>query len=329
MADCFTLQQRLAFLRAQGSGVLAYSTLQPELNYFDIAGIGYLAYYLFKHPIFARRGRRLVIGDPICRPEALDDLLNQFLATGPPAMFLQVGEAVAAHLYGRGRRVNQLGVETDISLSDFTLDGKAKSRLRHWRNKALKEGVVISESPIDAMDRKEVAAVSADWLSRKGHKELLLLTRPLCYERETLVRYFWAHQKGKLIGMSVFDPLCRDNTVWGYYHNMVRLIQGAPHGTSDLMTLAAMETFRAEGVRTLSFGLSPLTGITVGKFRANVLTHVLLLLLYRYGQWLYPFAGNYSHKTAYCPVTRSVYVSGNHGNNILELISVMKAIGIL
>jgi lysylphosphatidylglycerol synthetase-like protein (DUF2156 family) len=329
MAECFTLQQRLALLQAHGSGCLAYSTLQPGLNYFDVAGIGYVAYYLFRHPILAQRGRRLVIGEPICGDELLSDLVDQFVATGPPVLFLQVGDRVATHLHSKGYRVNQLGVETDISLQDFTLDGKLKTRLRHWRNKALKEGVVISERPVDAIDRTQIAAVSADWLSRKGQKELRLLTRPLCYEREHLVRYFWAHQRDRLVGLTVFDPLCRDNDVWGYYHNMVRLIKGAPNGTSDLMTLAAIETFRTEGVRTLSFGLSPLACITISKFQANVLTHVLLLLLYRYGQRLYPFAGNYTHKTAYGPVMRPVYVSGNQGNSIIEVISTMKAIGVL
>jgi len=329
VADCFSVEQRLAFLRAHGSGCLAYATLQPGLSYFDITGVGYVAHYLFKHPIFARQGRRLVIGDPICSQETLSDVLDRFLASGPPAMFLQVSEGVAGELHRRGYRVNQLGVETEIPIQDFSLDGKAKSRLRHWRNKALKEGVKVSEAPIAEMDRGAVEAVSANWLSRKGHKELQLLIRPLCYEREPLVRYFWAHCQGKLIGMIGFDPLCRDNAVFGYYHNVVRLSKDAPHGTSDLMTLAAMETFRAEGAQTLSFGLAPLAEISAGQFRANMMLHRILLLLRKYGERLYPFAGIYEHKAAYRPVLKRVYCSGIHGNSMLELISAMKAIGVL
>ena len=59
MVKIFSLNERIAYLKKYGGYVMAYSTLQPGMQYFDMIGVGYLAYMV--------KGRtRFVLGDPVC-----------------------------------------------------------------------------------------------------------------------------------------------------------------------------------------------------------------------------------------------------------------------
>jgi hypothetical protein len=68
----FTPVERFEYLRQFGSHPMAYSTLQPGMEYFDLPGIGYIAYATC-------RGSRLVLSDPL-GTQADNDLGRHYAA---------------------------------------------------------------------------------------------------------------------------------------------------------------------------------------------------------------------------------------------------------
>jgi len=315
------------FLKTYGSECTAYLTLQDGLQYFFEKDFGYIAYSLSQCPIIPTRRRRIVIGNPITHPNSYALILERFLNKDPtPAIFLQVSEDFAHVLSHYILEVNQFGVETEINLNEFHLVGRNKSQLRHWINKAKAEKVEVSECSIDDINPQEILDVSQAWLKRKGGRQLALLARPLVLKKEEDVRYYWARLNQKLIGMVIFDPMYRFGKIFGYCQNFVRILKEAPHGTSDWVTINAVERFRRERVRVLSFGLSPLSSICDAYFQHSRSMAWTLKKIYDHCPWIYQFKNNIFHKRKYRGVEKKVYCGSTQGNTAMEIVTVMRAL---
>ncbi len=322
-------------LREYGRGCMAYSSLQPGLEYEQLADGGYIAYFSFRHFFWARKGVKMVLADPVCDADKLPDAIHQFVRKHPHVIFIQISASVAGVLDALGYEVNPFGIETELSLADFNLAGKQRSKLRQWRNKCQREGVSIREvcfynkqGLADTDLIRAVQALSREWIKNKGGHELFFLTRPLRYEREPDVRCFAAYQGAELLGFAVFDPMYEAGEITGYYHNIDRLAASAPHGTSACLVLQAMEQFCAEGVRKLSLGMSPLCGIKRAGYCSNSFFHDALVFSYRHLEWIYPFKGNASHKKKFNGQTHPVFFSSTRGNSLWQLFISLKAMGL-
>jgi phosphatidylglycerol lysyltransferase len=89
--------------------------------------------------------------------------------------------------------------------------------------------------------------------------------------------------------------------------------------------LEALQKFREEGKHRLSLGLSPLSHLE-DDFAHNKLTAAVLKFTYRNLNFIYPFQGNASHKKKYDGIKRKTYFSCSRGNNIFELIGILKCL---
>jgi len=321
----------LPYLRQFGANSMSYSSLQTELEHFVLDGIGYIAYLPFKHILWSTRGHRIVIGDPICDPAHYHQLLQAFLADTKRAIFVHISAPCGDALAALGVQVNGFGIETELPCNDFDLGGKARAKLRQWRNKCQREGVIVEEKPIDSFDTHEtVKALSKAWLESKGTREYGILSRPFSYEAEPDVRNFWASQDGKLIAMAVFDPIYTDNRVIGYYHNIDRILPSAPNGTGAYLILEALKQFKDEGKDYVSLGMSPLFMIQSRPgHEKNQQTQKALKYAYKNLNSIYPFQGNASHKQKFAGVQKQVYIAATQGNNLWQVLILLKALGSL
>ena len=86
--------RRVAWLKQHGGHALSFCTMQPDMSYFDLPGIGYIAYAQYW-------GMRFALADPVCAPEQHAALLDGFLARYPDAVFVQVTRAVVAPVHAR------------------------------------------------------------------------------------------------------------------------------------------------------------------------------------------------------------------------------------
>ena len=308
---------------------MAYTSLEPEMEYFIVDGLGYIAYISFKHWFWARSERKIVLADPFCDVSNYQNLLQLFLEKYPNTVFVQSSKKMAEVLCGLGLQVNQFGIETEIPIAGFSLKGKHRAKLRQWQNKCKREGVIISELPIDeCQNLDEIKSLSKQWLSKKNGSEFSFLVRPLRFESEQGVRYFWAYQNEKLIALATFDPMYSDGKVIGYYHNIDRLGASAPHGTSASIILHAIEVFAEEGVDFVSLGMSPLylRGGAKHEMNHHKFTRKAFWYAFENLNFIYPFKGNASHKNKFNGDKKFVYISSAKGTGLWQIFVMLKAI---
>ena len=319
------------YLRRYGSGSMSYSTLQSELEHFVLDGVGYIAYLPFKHFIWSIKGHRVVIGNPVCAPANYQQILKAFLKETDRAIFVHIDAECGDALAALGIQVNGFGIETELPCNDFDLAGKARAKLRQWRNKCVREGVVIEEKSVgDFEDKTIIKGISEAWLDDKGTREYGILSRPFSYEMEPDVRNFWAYQNGKMIAMAVFDPIYRNEEIIGYYHNVDRILPEAPNGTGAYLILEALKVFEQEGREFISLGMSPLFMIQSRPgHNKNQQTQKILKYTYKNLNEIYPFQGNASHKQKFAGKIEQAYIAATKGNNLWEVLILLKALGAL
>ena len=320
-------EQLAPYLKKYGRNCLSYSLFQAGMQHYVEPDIGFIAYYAFWHPLLAPFGRKIVLTQPICAPEHSRAMLARFIARYKRVIVLQCDVANATHLSEMGYEVNMVGQECELPFP-YKLAGKRRAKLRQWRNKCEREGVVVEERAISECDADEIKALSREWVQEKGGRELILLTRPFVWADEPDVRCFWARQNGRLIGLAIFDPMYQDGKIFGYYHNFDRITAQAPNGSSAHIILEAMKVFEAEGLQCVSLGLMPLY-VLRPHFRDNEFTRKALMYAYGKLNHLYPFQGSVNHKKKFHGRLSPVYLSSTQGNNLREVLITMKAQGMI
>jgi phosphatidylglycerol lysyltransferase len=321
------------FLRQYGTSSMAFSSLQPELKYFIDKKLGYMAFLYLKDWAWAPKGFNVILGDPICKKEDFDELLDKYLEEvgSENTAFVHLSEEIASKLSNRGVRVNQMGIEHLIDLTSFdvSLPGSHFSHVRRWRNKARKEGVIIKELDFDEVNPSEFQAVNDNWLSRKGGSEYIGLTRPLRVEDKKDVRYFWAFKDERLVGFAFFDPMYRNGEIYGYIHNIARLDDTCPNGTNDLIILTALEKMKEENLEVLSLGLSPLAGIEDENLPCHGVISRILKFMFKHCEFVYPFQGNFFHKEKYRSGKEQTYLAILPDSNLYRLMGVFRTLKVL
>jgi lysylphosphatidylglycerol synthetase-like protein (DUF2156 family) len=287
----------LEALRRWGGHSLAYSILQPGMAYFGSAADGWIAYRL-------RLGQAVALGDPVCAPESRQPLIERFVAVYPRCMFMQVGEATMGHLRPLGFRAVPVGVENAIATAGFSLEGRSKRDLRHYRNKAVSGGVEVREEQDTRALRLELKPISDAWLPMKSwwQHELEFLARPYALEPEPDVRLFTGRIGGRAVGFVVLDPIYRDGAPIGYCVSLLRHYPDAPEGTVDYINLEVIARFREEGLPLLSLGVSPfhdMPALAAAHGRGLFAAYVAFCCTRDYGSPIYHFKGLSFHKSRY------------------------------
>lgn len=312
---------------------MAYTGLEPHMQHFILDDIGYIAHSEYKHWLWARKGRQIVIADPVCSPDDYYEITSRFIEKYPHVLFVQASQSFAVVLHDMGLQVNEFGYETDILVKDFSLKGKYRAKLRQWQNKCHREGLKVREESFSKYQHpQQIEELSKQWIKHKNGESLGLLVRPLRVKDEQDVRYFMGFIDNNLIGFAVFDPIYSDGKIIAYYHNIDRISNDAPHGTSASIILAAIDIFKGEGIKYVSLGMSPLKLQEAQKWEFtgfHKFTRKSFWYAFEKLNFLYSFSGNASHKKKFNGETKPIYISGTEGTNLWEVFLMLKAIGIL
>ena len=293
------------------------------MEYFDVPYVGYIA--------FSTQGTRdFVLAHPICADTNLEKLIAAFLQEHPRASFVQIDESLARLLRERfGYYTVRVGVECQLNAEQWTLQGRDKSHMRRWLNTAKNAQVTVREVDRDA-SLPDIQRVSETWLSTRTNPVKLrflvrdFFTEPRCAR---LCRLFGAYQEGRLVGIVEFDPTFSGKAITGYYVNLVRTAPEAPNGTSVLIIVTALETFRREAICDLSLGLAPLAQLRVCQ-KEPPLIRQGLALVYRTCNFLYNFQGSYFHKEKYRSNEVPAFYATKRANAFSELIPLFRVIGV-
>ncbi len=246
-------QSRLELLKDFGSHTIAFHTLQPGLDYYDLPNCGFIAYkdYL---------GHRFALGDPVCAPERYGEIIERFdKDSEKPITFFHINECTGAALNRAGYYINEMGEEMTINIQTYDYRGQRKVGLRNLHNNVIKRGVEVREVYGDEELYKQAERISSLWLTqvKKKSKEIWYITRRPIFQDIPQIRRFYGFLDGVPVAFVYFDPVWRNGEVRGYYAALLKRTPGSPNGVQDYIIRVAMEKFREEGVKTLHLGLLP------------------------------------------------------------------------
>jgi len=320
MPTRFTPEERFDYLKQFGSHCMAYSTLQPGMQYFDLPGVGYLAYMT--------HGRtRFVLGEPICAGTDRQHLIGEALQEHSETCFVQIQEQTANILHGEFRfYATQGGIESSLDLRNWKATGNRKQILRRALNQAHEKGIGISEPSEGSLTTEDLARASTKWLrTRKvSHRQLAFLSRPLVTANEPFVRTFVARLQNDINGFIRFDPVFSRGAVVGYCPNISRASKLFRQGLHYAVMLVAIAQFRKEDVRCMHLGLSPLSRRVVAQVYPNPILEFLLRAIYRCGNRLYNFRGIEFTKSRFFGQETPVYLAQRRRFPLKELLAVFR-----
>ncbi|GAA3951990.1 DUF2156 domain-containing protein [Allohahella marinimesophila] len=312
----FSFAERVQILKQHGIHSQAFSTLQPNMEYFDVPGIGYIAFMRQWSQIF-------VLADPVSAPEQFPLMLELFNKRFPSAVYLQVTKPVAAYLNERHNFYGtQLGSEIRIDLAKWSLSGKKKQVIRTALNQSEKQGITVQERYSDDHTRE----ISDAWIKTRKckKKEIRFFIRPMQMEYKENERHFYAYQDGKAVGFVYFDPIYKNNEIISYVPNISRACADFKQGIFYTLIVHAMEQFKAEGVPFLDLGLVPLMFDGPDEPQESKLLKKALRLTYEKGNFLYNFKGLEFTKSRFRGDVHRIYTCHRRGIPALEFLTVFK-----
>jgi len=312
----FSFPERIRYLKQFGSHSQAFSTLQPGMQYFDLAGIGYIAY-------MRKWGGVFVLSDPVCAPENFAAMLERFHTCFPNASYIQVSRSVVEILHLRfGLYGTQFGRESRICLDTWSLSGKKKQILRTARNQARNSNIEIRESFSDDHTRE----ISEAWIQTRKCKsqEIRFLIRPMDMEYRENERHFYAYQNGRAVGFIYFDPIYQGDRIISYVPNISRASSQFRQGLFYTLMAHAMDVFRTEGVPFLDLGLIPLSLDQDTEHQESRLLKRIMHLLYERGGFLYNFKGLEFTKSRFRGENFKTYCCHRRALPVLEFLAMFR-----
>lgn len=303
------------FLRQHGREALSYATLQSGLEYF-ITPAGYIAYTTVRHPVFARRPRRIAFSDPVCAERDYERIVRDFTASNPNAVFACVSESFASVLRPLKFKVNCIGYESELPVQTYKTQGDWKEfdLIKRARNEARREKISVREEQIENVNRDELVALSQRWMGAKkvSDREIWIYARRPVYEPEEGVRKFVAYDcDGRVAGFAFYDPMYRDGKVFGYSANILRCDEHRFGRLATTMHMEAIEKLRPEGAEVLNLNLAPFVKLEQGRFNDDLGSSLFFKLSARYGNDIYNFKGLAFHKSKYRGTEKFLYFASN------------------
>lgn len=269
----------------------------------------------------------IVMGDPVGDPTEWNDLFWALREAADAAqgrlLLYQISLQALPIAIDLGLQIVKYGEEARVDLAAFAIDTPAARSLRYATRRAEKEGAsfaVIPAADVPAhMD--ELAAVSANWLRDKGHKEKgfsvgrfdpAYVGRFDCAVVQVQGRIvafanIWTAANGKELSV---DLMRHDNAV--------------PYGTMDYLFVKLMLWGRAQNYHWFTLGLAPLSGLEAR--RLAPLWARLGSLLYHHGQALYGFEGLRSYKDKFSPEWEPRFIAGPQGLALARAVFDLQAL---
>ena len=291
MDQCSQVRQPEAeLLRRYGSHPLAFFGLAEDVQHFLAPGEQGLITYRVVNRV------AVVLGDPLCAPQAVEEVTRSFLACcrarGFRVTFYQARPDFLATYRTLNLQAFKMGEEAMLFPQTFTLQGPALAKVRTRCRHAEREGVQIQwyEGVLPAPVMQQLASVSDAWLESKGGRQteetgfstgkfhelltsarqadqLAELTLPCseAYPAPPLVTGVALTRSGQACAFVTFTPLYGGaigekgaGHGWGWALDLMRRTVDAPSGAMDLLLVQAIERFRVQGAHRVSLALAAL-----------------------------------------------------------------------
>ena len=295
-----------ALVAADGQNSLSYLSLDDDkMLYFSESAPGVVAYTISGDYV-------VVLGDPVCEPADFPDVLRDFY------LFCAAGDYRVAFLGCTGMYLDRYaalgfewikaGEEACFDLTEFSLAGAARAKMRSKVNGATHSGVTVAEyKPAAGRDpgiEHAIQAISDEWLRDKKTGQLTFLVGGINLHDPGQRRYFYGRDiQGRIVAIHVFLPYASGK---GYVVDVTRRLASAPAGVTEKITAEAFLAFKAEGCLYASLGTAPLAHMGEAD-NPHPLADKALGLLYEKGNRFYGFKALRRSKNKYGPTWVPTY----------------------
>ncbi|MCD8152624.1 MAG: DUF2156 domain-containing protein [Clostridiales bacterium] len=256
-------------------------------------------------PYTLSRKKAMSQGDPACRAEDTDRLLDEYLdfcrQNGYRPVFNSVSTDIADLLRLKGLRVLKYGEEAILDMGSYSLSGGKKGALRRNTVKLNRAGVTLEEyRPEEARDlalEREIAGLEEQWYAGKRLR-LTYSVGDLNFEEPYGRRYFITRDaEGVLQTVLSFLPYHRGR---GYCVDVMYRRPDGLTGAMEHAIISAAMKMKEDGVEEVSLNIAPLAGIDVSKPDTNWVER-LMYAIYQNMDFGYDFKNLYRFKSKFGP----------------------------
>ncbi|WP_419875829.1 phosphatidylglycerol lysyltransferase domain-containing protein [Candidatus Pristimantibacillus sp. PTI5] len=254
--------------------------------------------------------RRIVLGDPLGKPDAVKRLITHFIAGCDKdkriPVFYQAKSSYLPLYEELGLQSAKIGEEALVDLASFNLKGKQWLKLRNRMNKFQRNGFTfeVLQPPYSSSQLNRFEAISEEWLANRREKGFSVGSFSKAYISQYPVAVLISPEGNYEAFASVAggqyptaktkeESYTRRITV-----DLMRYTDACPHGTMDVLFVSLFLWAKEQSYDLCSLGMAPLAH--VDRFR-------LAKLLYRYGNKMYNFKGLYEYKNKFAPQWEDVY----------------------
>lgn len=265
--------------------------------------------------MYAVQGRSwIVMGDPVGSEGDVAELAWRFRELcdrhGGWPVFYEVGKRNLPLFLEQGLTLLKLGEQARVPLPSFTLEGKARSSLRRWRNTCERAGCSVEMLPAGSSDDHlaELSRISDQWLSaRQTREKRFSLGRfNVEYLRRFPIALVW--QEGRAVA---FATLWTTDTRDELTVDLMRYAPDAPPNVMTYLFVQLMLWGQEQGYQWFNLGMAPLSGL--GNRTLAPLWHRLGAFVFRHGENFYHFKGLREYKSRFDPVWEPRYLASPGG----------------
>ncbi len=303
MPDEAQLRQAERIVAAQGDPEGAFALMGDKSLMFSDDGRGFV--------MFGVHGRSwIALGGPVGPSDVASELGWAFVDTarraGARPVFYEVGERHLPLMLDLGLSLHKLGERGVVDLTQFSLEGPSRKKLRAAHARAQRDGLEmeIVQPPHDEALLARLKEISDGWLEAKKTREKGFSVGrfdPAWLQRWPLVL---VRQQDRLLA---FANLLRPELSEQVTIDLMRHVEDAPPGVMDFLFTELMLRLKADGARAFSMGMAPLSGLEGRK--GTRLWNRFGAAMFQHGGRFYNFAGLRAFKDKYDPAWEPRYLA--------------------
>jgi len=254
------------------------------------------------------------MGDPIGDEEQFSELIWDFKLRadeyGDHAVFYQIRPKYLPLYIDAGFALLKLGNEALVELSDFTIEGKSRSSLRHARNRILKDNWEFYVAPQTEVPSllPALREISNQWLAGKKTQEKGF---SLGFFKEDYLKYCKIAVVRKNSQIVAFANIWAGANLEECSIDLMRFSDHAPQGVMDFLFVELMLWGQSQNYKYFNLGMAPLSGLE--SHAAAPLWNRLGSVLFRYGEHFYNFQGILNYKEKFKPIWEPRYLASPGG----------------
>jgi phosphatidylglycerol lysyltransferase len=225
-------------------------------------------------------------------------------------VFYQVGKRNLPLFLEQGLTLLKLGERARVPLPDFTLEGKARTSLRRWKNSCERAGCSVTLLPPGASDTHlaDLNRISDQWLAaRQTREKRFSLGR---FDADYLRRFPIALVRQDTRAVA-FATLWTTDTHDELTVDLMRYSPDAPPNVMTYLFVQLMLWGRDQGYQWFNLGMAPLSGL--GDRTLAPWWHRLGGFVFRHGETFYHFKGLREYKSRFDPVWEPRYLASPGG----------------